>query len=280
MSRRPRTGAMLSAVVLATMAPILGASPVPDDMLNMHKLLRREPPKALPQNASAPELRWQPTMDFDKDGCYNTPAMDGTGKITPGLNNMFTGTDTGCRDASDLDNNNVYVRSRCNNGWCVFLYDYYFEKDVALPYLPDVGHRHDWEHIAVFVEGGDRARLVAASAHGGYATRQADEVRWDGDHPKMVYHKDGIGTHCFRFGSEADDGKIENHRGKWFLGSLVSFDGFPSTQLRDRLFSHDFGAATIGIKDSQFQSNIDKARGKDGAPGFDSSKDDGSGGRL
>lgn len=269
--------ATVSAVLFASLAPILKASPVPGNVLNMHQLLARDPPKALSQNASAAELKWQPAMDFDKDGCYNTPAIDAQGNITPGLNHQFTSTDSECRDASDLDNNNVYVRSRCNSGWCVFLYDYYFEKDVGVAFIPGVGHRHDWEHVAVFVEG-DEARLVATSIHGGYETRKAEDVRWEGDHAKVVYHKDGISTHCFRFATQDDD-KIENHSGKWFLGPLVSFNGFPSTALRDKLFAYNFGAATIAIKDGQFQPNIDKARGKNGAPGFDSGKDDGSSGK-
>lgn len=51
----------------------------------------------------------------------------------------YTGNTDSCRDATDLDNNNVYSRSRCNNGWCAHLYEYYFEKDVALEQVCGVG---------------------------------------------------------------------------------------------------------------------------------------------
>lgn len=178
---------------------------------------------------------------------------------------------TDCRDLSDLNNNNVYSRQRCNNGWCVYIYDYYFEKDVALQYLIDTGHTHDWEHIAVWVKD-NTAQYVAASQHGGYEIKAAADVRWDGEHPKMVYHKDGISTHCFRFATAADDA-IENHKGVWFRGDLVSYDGFPAG-IRDLLYAHDFGSANIALKDSSFPNQITNA--KPSAITFDNNLDVGS----
>lgn len=104
-----------------------------------------DPPTALPQKATADDLKWQPVMDFDKDGCYNVPAIDADGNISEGLEHNWVSASQDCRDASDLENNNVYSRQRCNNGWCVYLYDYYFEKDVAIENFADPGHTHDWE---------------------------------------------------------------------------------------------------------------------------------------
>lgn len=40
----------------------------------------QNPPKALPQHASQEQLRWQPALDFDTNGCYNSPAIDGNGQ--------------------------------------------------------------------------------------------------------------------------------------------------------------------------------------------------------
>lgn len=213
-------------------------------------------------------------MDFDTDGCYNTPAIDANGNINPGLDHQSTGTSSNCHDLSDLTNNNVYSRARCNNGWCAYMYDYYFEKDVALPNVPfDPGHRNDWEHIVVFVQN-DVAKAVAVSQHGKYQTKQASDVRWDGNHPKTIYNKDGISTHNFRFANEGDEA-IENDTGKWFYGALVSYNGFPNTGLRDKLFAYDFGDASIAIKDGNFVRQLELAR-SDLVPGFDSSVDDGS----
>ncbi|KAH7323108.1 necrosis inducing protein [Stachybotrys elegans] len=220
----------------------------------------RGPIAALPPSATAEELRWQPSMDFDQDGCYNVAAVDASGSIVPGLPHNWVDLASECRDAADLSaaENNVYVRRRCNAGWCVYLYDYYFEKDVAVPNFIDPGHTHDWEHIAVWVRDGAGAEFVAVSQHGEYEIRAAAELRWDGEHPKVVYHKDGVSTHAFRFAFEDDDA-IENHTGAWYRGPLVNYDGFPGG-VRDVLFAHDFGQANIAIKDSSFPGNIANSR--------------------
>ncbi|KAI0165853.1 NPP1-domain-containing protein [Xylariaceae sp. FL1272] len=238
------------------------------------RLTARDPPQALPQKATANDLMFQPAMDFDTDGCYNTPAIGPDGTINPGLPNDNVGLAEDCHDLSDLQNNNVYSRARCNNGWCGYIYDYYFEKDVAFQDAPiDIGHRNDWEHIAVWTQDGV-AKYVCASMHGDYQIKNASDVRWDGTHPKMIYNKDGLGTHDFRF-ANADDDNIENDTGDWFYGALVSWNGFPSTELRDKLSAYDFGSATMAIRDANFAGNLDSAKG-DYIPEFDSNVDDGS----
>lgn len=254
-------------LLLAAALPALAAPPT---------LLPRAatPPTALPQRATANDLRWQPSLDFDTDGCYNVPAIDAAGTIVQGLPHHFTGLASNCRDLSDLDNNNVYSRQRCNSGWCVYLYGYYFEKDVAVPNFVDTGHTHDWEHIAVWVsQATGRAEYVAASQHGNYEVKPAAEVRWDGDHPKLVYHKDGASTHCFRFANAGDDA-VENAKGVWFRGALVGYNGFPTTAVRDKLFAYDFGKATIDFKDATFPGAIGRA--KPAAVSFDVNLDVGS----
>ncbi|XXH05160.1 hypothetical protein Hte_011585 [Hypoxylon texense] len=258
------------ALLMATAIPAVNGSPID----HLFKLVTRDPPQALPEKATAGDKKWQPAMDFDTDSCYNTPAIGANGDINPGLDNDNTGLSSDCRDPSDLSNNNVYARARCNNGWCAYMYDYYFEKDVAVANFPfDLGHRNDWEHIVVFVQD-DEAKVVAVSQHGEYETKAAADVRWDGTHPKVVYHKDGLGTHDFRF-ANADDDSVENASGAWFYGPLVSYNGFPTAALRDQLFAYDFGSASIAIKDASFQTNLDNAR-NDLVPGFDSGVDDGS----
>ncbi|KAK6950238.1 hypothetical protein Daesc_008564 [Daldinia eschscholtzii] len=270
MSFRKSLAATGLALLMATTTPVVNGSPI-ERLLH---LLARDPPQALPEKATANDKKWQPAMDFDTDGCYNTPAIDANGNINPGLDHENTGLSSDCHDPSDLTNNNVYSRARCNNGWCAYLYDYYFEKDVAIPNVPlDPGHRNDWEHVVVFVQN-DEAKVVAVSQHGGYQVKSASDVRFEGTHPKVVYNKDGLGTHDFRFANENDD-NIENDTGKWFYGALISYNGFPSTELRDKLVAHDFGSANIAFKDSSFPGQLEKARG-DLVPGFDSNVDDGS----
>ncbi|KAI5928458.1 NPP1-domain-containing protein [Camillea tinctor] len=262
------------ALLVATAIPLAHGSPI-NELL---KIMARDPPTALPERATVGDKTFQPAMDFDTDGCYNTPAIDAAGNVAPGLDHDNTGLSEGCRDPSDLVNNNVYSRARCNHGWCAYLYDYYFEKDVAIAHFPlDLGHRHDWEHIAVFAQDGV-AKVVAVSQHGEYEVRDAADVRWDGEgskHPKIVYHKDGLGTHNFRFANAADDA-IENATGEWFYGPLVSYNGFPSTAVRDKLMSWDFGDANVALKDSSFPGQLERARGDKVDAAFDSNVDDGS----
>lgn len=66
------------ALVLAS-AQVIGAVPaiVSPRAVN--------PPTALPQKATANDLRWQPSLDFDTDSCYNVPAIDKDGNIAQGL---------------------------------------------------------------------------------------------------------------------------------------------------------------------------------------------------
>ncbi|WKD30886.1 NPP1 family protein [Streptomyces xanthophaeus] len=213
-----------------------------------------DPPRALPQNATDNDAKWQPALDYDTDGCYNVPAIGPDGTIAQGLDHNGTSAPADCRDQSDLDNSNAYARQRCNSGWCVYLYDYYFEKDVATELWQDAGgHVHDWEHIAVWVQN-DQAKWVSASQHGNYEIKAAGDVLWDGTHPKLVYHKDGASTHNFRFASSGDE-PPENHHHRWIRSPLVSYNGFPRG-LRDKLFAHDFDHATIAIKDSSYPGDL------------------------
>ncbi|MGW0932018.1 NPP1 family protein [Streptomyces sp. NPDC002644] len=216
------------------------------------------PPAALPANATALERQFQPALDYDKDGCYPTPAIGPDGSLNGGLNP--TGALNGdCRDSFDLGNTNAYSRATCNNGWCAVLYGLYFEKDQALAGTSIGGHRHDWEHIVVWVEQAtNTARHVATSNHGSFTVHSRDRIPWEGTHPKVVYHKDGVSTHCFRAASAGDE-PPENHRGTWQYPPLVGWGGYPAG-LRDRLSQANWGSANFGLTDSSYVSHLEKAK--------------------
>lgn len=225
-----------------------------------------DPPPALPSNASSEELTFQPAMDYDGDGCYPTPAIGPDGTLNPGLNT--TGALNGnCRDASDLDNTNSYSRSKCNNGWCAYLYTFYFEKDQIVHGSGAFdAHRHDWEHVAVWVEGG-QVRYVSTSEHGDYAVHPASDVAFEGStHPKVVYHKDEPGTHSMRLASATEP--PENHHGAWQYPDLVGWDGYPPG-IRERLTSAEadahFDPADFPLRDAAFNTNLASAM-PDGIP--------------
>lgn len=48
-------------------------------------------------------------------------------------------------------------------------------------------------------------QYVSTSNHGSFSVHERSAVRFDGTHPKIVYHKDGIGTHCFRPATAGDE---------------------------------------------------------------------------
>ncbi|WP_031048881.1 NPP1 family protein [Streptomyces sp. NRRL F-5650] len=214
------------------------------------------PPPGLPANADSLELRYQPAYDYDTDGCYPTPAIGADGAVNGGLNP--TGALNGnCRDASDLANTNGYARARCDGDWCAYMYGLYFEKDQALPGTSLGGHRHDWEHVVVWVKD-DTVQYVSTSSHGSFDVHERSAVRFDGTHPKIVYHKDGISTHCFRLATSNDE-PPENHEGAWQYPPLVGWNGYPAG-LREKLTAHDFGSANFGLKDASFASHLAAAR--------------------
>jgi hypothetical protein len=216
-----------------------------------------DPPSALDWAAPWPDRIYEPGFDYDGDGCYPTPAIGRDGTIAPGL--ALGGAENGhCRDSWDLDNTNAYSRVKCNNGWCAYMYALYFEKDQAALGPGSAGHRHDWEHVVVWVQG-DWGMYVSASAHGQYQIRARNDIPWDetGKHPLIVYHKDGISTHCFRFANFGE--QPENHKGWWQWPPLVGWDNYPPG-FRDLLVNHDFGAAQFGLRDGWFEGELAKAK--------------------
>jgi hypothetical protein len=219
------------------------------------------PPGALPEKAGKMEKSVQPAYDYDTDGCYATPAIGPDGTIAPGLD-LGGDVNGSCRDESDLDNSNIYSRSKCNNDWCAIMYASYFEKDQVSHGGGSAGHRHDWEHIVVWVHN-NQAEYVSTSAHGGFTVHGKGDLPFDGNHAKVVYHKDGVSTHAFRAAkNDGGDEPPENHKGAWQLPTLVGWDGYPDG-LRDKLSQADFGSATLGIKDDTFVSHLEKAKPSD-----------------
>lgn len=250
MRRVPGNGAKWrrrGLTIVATAAALVLASPA---------LAYAAPPPALPGNATESERTFQPAFDYDKDGCYSSPAIGADGTIAPGLK-IGGDVNGSCRDLSDLENSNSYSREKCNNGWCAYMYGLYFEKDQVSLGGGSAGHRHDWEHVVVWVRD-NRVEYVSTSAHGGFSVHNAADMRFENGHPKVVYHKDGGSTHCFR-AANANDDPPENHRGTWQYPTLVGWNGFPDG-LRDTLTSANFGSALLGLKDDQFANHLAKAK--------------------
>jgi len=216
----------------------------------------------IPANSLGDQLKWSPALDYDTDSCYNTVAISPSGQLNAGQDpNKPIGTILGfCRKEERLTKTNVYVRSRCNHGWCGYLYDYYFESDFTGVRGPAAGHRHDWEHIAVWTQGSGQdyqnyqIRFVSVSAHGLWNTRildRGDQIHFEqGTHPKIVYHKDGGSTHAFRFADDNDE-PPENHWQSWRWGGgagLIMWEWI-EWSLRVKLSQYDWGSASMAVRD-------------------------------
>ena len=142
-------------------------------------------------------------------------------------------------------------------------YEYYFEKDQNALGIYGGGHRHDWENVVVFTEG-DKVIRVAPSAHDGYVA--SNEFPSEGNSPLIVYHKDGVKNHCFRFANNADIAGVENFSGSFYRSPVVGWNHWPEG-LRDKLFA-GFPDVKPKIQDPLFAEFLAKAAG-DAVPGFD-----------
>ena len=224
-------------------------------------------------------------FDFDTDSCYNSAAVDADGNVNPGRHQCSIGEDIEkpdriCRQKAYLDNSNVYYRVRVSDGWTAIMYGYYMEVDDTGGSECNGGHRHDWEHVVVWIYD-DEVKAVAASAHGKYQQRWVSLIPqwgWDGEHVKIVYHKDGDSTHSMRFSEQKDNNPVENHNGQWYYGPLISYHGLVAENevAFNAMMDYDWGAATIDFKDDHFKGALDKAKsqlfglkmdtGNDGVP--------------
>jgi hypothetical protein len=85
-------------------------------------LAKRNVVDFIPASANEIENKFQPFLDFDKDGCYYTSAIDSAGNLNPGLGAPIAKSpEADCRGPNRLEKNNLYSRKRCNNGWCAIM---------------------------------------------------------------------------------------------------------------------------------------------------------------
>lgn len=173
---------------------------------------------------------FHPQFDFDSDGCYPATPFHRNDALRPNPGTAATRSLSGnCKDANWLSYANMVHRQICKETVeganrverCAHFYELYFEKDQAIGGSFLGGHRHDVETVIVWTgkinDQNDFISHVSTSAHGKYTTRPLAQVLMQGTHPLVVYHKDGIGTHAFRFASTEDKSRVE------FLGNWGQF---------------------------------------------------------
>ncbi|TMP38021.1 NPP1 family protein [Pseudoalteromonas rubra] len=204
----------------------------------------------------------EPVFDFDGDGCLPSAGISRTGQQNAGL--KTSGSLGGsCRDSQFLATSNTVHRYACaetgQGRYCGHFYAMYFKKDQVFPYFGG-GHRHDWEYAAVWTKDG-QVTHGSYSAHGDLFTKPANELPFENGHLKIVYHKDGILTHAFRFAKSNE--AAENGYNRFVTPAIISWyemsgDGIDNQGLRDKLNQYDYGSATLPVKDSRFLTNLNR----------------------
>ncbi len=173
---------------------------------------------------------FHPKFDFDSDGCYAATPFHRNDALRANPGTKATSSLSGnCKSSDWLAYANTVHRQICKETTegankverCAHLYELYFEKDQAVAFSFLGGHRHDVETVIVWtgkINGqNDFVSHVSTSAHGKYTTRPISQVLRQGTNPLVVYHKDGIGTHAFRFANADDVSRVE------FLGNWGVF---------------------------------------------------------
>jgi Necrosis inducing protein (NPP1)/PKD domain len=217
--------------------------------------------------------KYAPVFDFDGDGCLPSAGISRHGEKNGGL--KTTGSLGGdCRSSNFLETSNTLHRYACipdnNSGsiYCGHFYSLYFEKDQcyddAIWEDPFCGHRHDWEVVAVWTTDGVITH-VCASAHGDCHPKEASSssVLFEGNHVKIVYHKEEPFTHALRFAHSNED--AENPYDYFVTPTLASWyelegDNLSNCEMRGRLDGFNYGSASIPLKDGDdaFLKNLNK----------------------
>lgn len=168
-----------------------------------------------------------------------------------------------CRDSDFLRTSNTYFRwDRATvDGvvWESHLYDLYFEQDNV---QVGGGHRHDIESVNIIFEN-KVPKFVGVSSHGNFIDKTWLNAPKSGDHVKVVYAKDSILTHAFRFAKNAE--VAENPYGEFVMPPLASWfemrgDGKSNSQMRGIFNSANFGSASFKVIDKACGKVIDKMR--------------------
>ena len=204
-----------------------------------------------------------PVFDFDGDGCLPSAGISRNGEQNGGLapSGSITG---GCRRIDFMAFSNTLHRFACidsgGSRYCGHFFALYLLKDQISVF--GGGHRHDWEHAAVWTRDGVITH-AGYSAHGKLYNAAASSLPMQNGHVKIVYHKDGLGTHALRFASANE--VAENPYGQFVLPVVTSWhtmrgDYVDNATMRSRLNSFNYGSATIPMKDSNFLGNLNTSR--------------------
>ncbi|EGZ21082.1 necrosis inducing-like protein NPP1 type [Phytophthora sojae] len=126
-------------------------------------------PFAQPKPATVSEkaaVKFNPQIHIT-NGCHPYPAVNAAGETSGGLQTNGAPS-AGCKGSGW--GSQVYGRSTWYKGRWAIMYSWYFPKDSPSTTL---GHRHDWEHVVVWIDNpavaNPKILAVTPSAHSGYS---------------------------------------------------------------------------------------------------------------
>lgn len=202
----------------------------------------------LTNGANKTSDRFLPRLSVN-GGCRPYTAVDKDGNYNAGLQD--SGSENG--KCTSKEKAQVYSRAkRVNANTHGIMYAYYFPKDNGY-IVPSIGHRHDWEHVIVFVrnmnKSGETIVGAAYSAHGGVSTTRSPNKSGNQIYINYDYH--GSVTHSFKEGSS---GSNSGHK-------LITWSKLPAKP-KNTLNKQSFGSAVVPLKDSnnRFNNLIEQAR--------------------
>lgn len=203
----------------------------------------------LTNGANATLKRFLPKLDRN-GACRPYTAVDANGDYNGGLKDSG-GESSSCSLTSKQQ---VYTRTaRINANTHAIMYAYYFPKDNGRVFA-SLGHRHDWEHVFVFVQdlgNLSKEKIVGAaySAHGGVSA--TSNPNRDGKQIYINYDYNGSVTHSFVEGSS---GTNTDH-------VLISYNRIPQAA-KDTLDNQDFGSAIVPFRNrgDRWNSRVEQAR--------------------
>ncbi|EKG20311.1 Necrosis inducing [Macrophomina phaseolina MS6] len=198
--------------------------------------------------AGAPVLRSRAVVAHDSLSPLPEAIRSGTegdGIKSGGLQD--TGSHAGgCRDETK---GQTYVRAAWHNGRFCIMYAWYWPKDQ--PNDGDVanGHRHDWEHVVVFIDDPAAATptLIGASAssHSGY--KKDSSPQRNGDRVMVEYFTNGITNHELQF---------KTSEGKEY--PIIDWD-MMTDATRNALNQPVFGDANCPFNEGNFIPKVEEA---------------------
>uniref|UniRef100_K3X212 Uncharacterized protein n=1 Tax=Globisporangium ultimum (strain ATCC 200006 / CBS 805.95 / DAOM BR144) TaxID=431595 RepID=K3X212_GLOUD len=190
-------------------------------------------------------IKFKPQLHIS-NGCHPYPAVDAAGNTSGGLKPTGS-SDAGCKGSGY--GTQVYGRAAAYNGVYALMYSWYFPKDSPSTLL---GHRHDWEHVVVWIDNPDAASpkilAVSASAHSGYNKYHPPATTTlAGNSAKIDYKSIVVLNHAFDMTTAAGETQ-----------PLIMWDQM-TVAARTALETTDFGDANVPMKDGNFMTKLANA---------------------